>query len=79
MPINFTASKGSGFAFIRKASGLKGIITGGAQERSLRAGTENVCGIVGLGKALEISLNNMDQYSSHIKEIKKYTKRASFK
>ena len=70
----FHGPKGSGFAFIRKASGLKGIITGGPQERSLRAGTENVCGIVGLGKALEISLNNMNQYSSHIKEIKKYTK-----
>lgn len=69
----FHGPKGSGFAFIRKASGLKGIITGGPQERSLRAGTENVCGIVGLGKALELSLNHMEEYASHIKEIKKYT------
>lgn len=69
----FHGPKGSGFAFIRKASGLKGIITGGPQERSLRAGTENVCGIVGLGKALELSLTNMEKYDSHIKEIKKYT------
>lgn len=69
----FHGPKGSGFAFIRKSSGLKGIITGGPQERSLRAGTENVCGIVGLGKALELSLKNMNDYASHIKGIKNYT------
>ena len=68
----FHGPKGSGFAFIRKSSGLKGIITGGPQERSLRAGTENVCGIVGLGKALELSLKKMNDYASHIKEIKNY-------
>ncbi len=68
----FHGPKGSGFAFIRKSSGLKGIITGGPQERSLRAGTENVCGIVGLGKALEIYLKNMDSYANHIREIKQY-------
>ena len=69
----FHGPKGSGFAFVRKASGLKGIITGGPQERTLRAGTENVCGIVGLGKALELALDNMEQYASHMSEIKKYT------
>ena len=69
----FHGPKGSGFAFIRKSSGLKGIITGGPQERTLRAGTENVCGIVGLGKALELYLDNMESYSNHIKEIKQYT------
>lgn len=70
----FHGPKGSGFAFVRKASGLKGIITGGPQERSLRAGTENVCGIVGLGKALELSLDHMEEYASHMKEIKNYTR-----
>jgi len=69
----FHGPKGSGFAFIRKASGLKGIITGGPQERTLRAGTENVAGIVGLGKALEISLSLMQEYSTHMQEIKNYT------
>jgi len=69
----FHGPKGIGFAFIRKASGLKGIITGGPQERSLRAGTENVAGIAGLGKALELSLTNMEEYSSHMQNIKKYT------
>lgn len=70
----FHGPKGAGFAFVRKSSGLKGIITGGPQERSLRAGTENVSGIVGLGKAWELAIKNMDDYSSHIKEIKKYCK-----
>lgn len=69
----FHGPKGIGFAFIRKATGLKGIITGGPQERSLRAGTENVCGIAGLGKALELSLNNMEEYKQHIQDIKQYT------
>lgn len=68
----FHGPKGAGFAFIRKATGLKGIITGGPQERSLRAGTENVCGIVGLGKALELSLNHMDEYTNHMQDIKNY-------
>lgn len=68
----FHGPKGAGFAFIRKASGLKGIITGGPQERSLRAGTENVAGIVGLGKALELSLAHMDEYTHHMQEIKDY-------
>ncbi|MDH5034499.1 cysteine desulfurase family protein [Chryseobacterium cucumeris] len=68
----FHGPKGAGFAFIRKATGLKGIITGGPQERSLRAGTENVCGIVGLGKALELSLNHMEEYTNHMQSIKDY-------
>lgn len=68
----FHGPKGAGFAFIRKATGLKGIITGGPQERSLRAGTENVCGIVGLGKALELSLNHMEEYTNHMQNIKDY-------
>lgn len=69
----FHGPKGIGFAFIRKASGLKGIITGGPQERSLRAGTENVSGIAGLGKALELSIKNMDAYTQHMQDIKQYT------
>lgn len=68
----FHGPKGIGFAFVRKASGLKGIITGGPQERSLRAGTENVAGIAGLGKALELSLENMEAYTQHMQEIKQY-------
>ena len=69
----FHGPKGSGFAFVRKASGLKGIITGGPQERSLRAGTENVSGIAGLGKALELAVNQMSEYTQHMQDIKQYT------
>lgn len=69
----FHGPKGSGFAFVRKSTGLRGIITGGPQERSLRAGTENVAGIVGLGKALELSVNNMEAYAQHMQMVKDYT------
>lgn len=69
----FHGPKGTGFTFIRKSTGLKGIITGGSQERSLRAGTENIYGIAGLGKAIELAINNLDDYARHIKEIKEYT------
>ncbi len=69
----FHGPKGSGFAYIRKTSRLKGMISGGTQERELRAGTENVTGIVGLGKALDLCVENMDQYSTYIQEIKDYT------
>lgn len=80
LPVDFASSsahkfhgpKGSGFAFIRKSTHLKGLISGGPQERSLRAGTENVSGIIGMGKAMEIAMDNLDQYANHIKEIKKY-------
>lgn len=68
----FHGPKGIGFAFVRKATGLKGIITGGPQERSLRAGTENVAGIAGLGKALELSIQNMEDYAAHMQSIKQY-------
>lgn len=69
----FHGPKGSGFAYIRKTSRLKGLISGGGQERELRAGTENVCGIVGLGKALEIAENHLCEYRNYIQGIKDYT------
>lgn len=68
----FHGPKGAGFAFIRKTTHIKAQIHGGTQERSLRAGTENVVGIVGLGKAFEISVDHMEEYSKQIQEIKDY-------
>lgn len=69
----FHGPKGVGFAYIRKTSRIKPVILGGAQERELRAGTENVSGIVGLGKALDLCMSNLDGYANHMKEIKSYT------
>lgn len=68
----FHGPKGAGFAFIRKSTHLKAQIHGGTQERSLRAGTENVVGIAGLGKAFEISVHKMTEFSEYIQGIKDY-------
>lgn len=53
--------KGIGFLYIRKGLKLRSFIHGGAQERSRRAGTENVPGIVGLGKAVEMAMSTMKE------------------
>ena len=57
----FNGPKGIGFLYIRKGVKIKNLIHGGAQERNRRAGTENVPGIVGLGKACEIAMSNMKE------------------
>lgn len=69
----FHGPKGIGFAYIKKSSRLKPIILGGGQERELRSGTENVAGIVGLGKALELCMNHLSEYAAHMQDIKDYT------
>ena len=53
--------KGVGFLYIRKGVKIKSLLHGGGQERKRRAGTENVPGIVGLGKAAEIALETMEE------------------
>ncbi|WP_333663847.1 cysteine desulfurase family protein [Chishuiella changwenlii] len=65
--------KGAGFLYAKKASHLKALISGGGQERGLRSGTENVYGIVGLSKAFDLALDELDEHVQHIKEIKQYT------
>lgn len=57
----FHGPKGSGALYVRKGVRLTSFITGGAQERMRRAGTENVAGIVGLGKAIETATANIDE------------------
>jgi len=49
---------------------LENLIHGGHQERGKRAGTENVAGIVGMAKALELAVANMDQYSKKIRRLR---------
>jgi len=65
--------KGIGFAYVKKSTGLRPQITGGGQERGLRSGTENVYGVVGLAKAFEMAIQDLDENKSKIENLKKYT------
>ena len=64
--------KGIGFLYIRKGLKLRSFIHGGAQERKRRAGTENVSGIIGLGKAVEIAFDTMEERTSKEREVRDY-------
>ena len=64
--------KGIGFLYIRKGVKIRSFIHGGAQERKRRAGTENVPGIVGLGKAVELAVANMEERSKKEEELRDY-------
>lgn len=64
--------KGIGFLYIRKGLKLRSFVHGGAQERSRRAGTENVTGIVGLGKAVEIAMATMEERTKKETELRDY-------
>lgn len=68
----FHGPKGVGFVYIHHEAPIKQFLEGGSQERNMRAGTENVYGIVGLGKALEIATTQMDEHRTHILSLKKY-------
>ena len=64
--------KGIGFLYIRQGLKLKSFIHGGAQERKRRAGTENVPGIVGLGKAVEIAVETMEERTAKESALRDY-------
>ena len=64
--------KGIGFLYIRKGLKLRSFIHGGAQERRRRAGTENVPGIVGYGKAVEIASKTIEERTYKEKELRDY-------
>lgn len=64
--------KGVGFVYISPDARLHPFIHGGAQERNMRAGTENVYGIVGLGKAIESSYEHFDEWKEKISTLKSY-------
>jgi cysteine desulfurase len=57
----FYGPKGVGALYVRKGIKIDNLVHGGGQERNRRAGTENVAGIVGLGKALELAVENMEE------------------
>lgn len=68
----FHGPKGIGFLYVNHNVKIPCLIHGGSQERNLRAGTENIPGIMGLAKALEISVQNQEKNYQHIKYLKHY-------
>ena len=67
----FHGPKGIGALYIRKGTRLDPLIHGGSQERGLRAGTENVPGIVGLGKAIETAEEEREENAARIRGLRK--------
>lgn len=64
------APKGIGVLYAKNGIRLINLLDGGAQERTKRGGTENVAGIVGLGKAIEIATQNMEQREAKVKKMR---------
>lgn len=64
--------KGVGGFFIRKGLRITNYLHGGAQENRHRAGTENIAGIVGFGKAAELAEKNLDEHIRHCSELRDY-------
>ncbi|MBQ8147807.1 MAG: IscS subfamily cysteine desulfurase [Lachnospiraceae bacterium] len=69
----FRGPKGVGFIYVRKGLPLRNLLEGGGQEQGLRAGTENVPGIIGMGKALELAVANMEERQKKETILRDYT------
>ena len=68
----FYAPKGVGALYVKENVNFQKIQDGGHQERNKRAGTENVPGIIGLGKAIELIYEEFDDYNHQLKELRDY-------
>ena len=68
----FHGPKGVGFLYLNNKHKISPFIHGGAQERNMRGGTENVYGIEGLAEALELSITNMADHAKKVSNLKKY-------
>jgi cysteine desulfurase len=68
----FHGPKGIGFLYVNKNVKAEALIHGGAQERGLRGGTENVHGIVGLAKAMELAYDDLEAHQQHVQGLKSY-------
>ena len=68
----FHGPKGNGFLYINSDITIKPFISGGGQERNMRAGTENVYGIAGLSKAMDISYRDLEEHRAHIEMLKQH-------
>ncbi len=69
----FYGPKGTGALYIRKGVKITSFMHGGAQERGRRASTENIAGIVGLGKAIELATSNMEEHNKHLLALRERT------
>jgi len=72
----FYGPKGVGFLYINGAQQIKPFIDGGSQERNMRAGTENIYGICGLAKALDLACENMESRVSQIRKLNLHARAA---
>lgn len=68
----FHGPKGIGFLYINKKVKVEALIHGGSQERGLRGGTENIYGIVGIAKALELAYEDLTEHQNHVQGLKSY-------
>lgn len=68
----FHGPKGTGILYVNESVSIKPFIFGGGQERNMRAGTENVYGIVGFAKALEIAMRNGEEDRNYINQLRRY-------
>lgn len=68
----FYGPKGVGAIYIRNGVSCKKLQDGGHQEKDKRAGTENVAGIVGLGRAIQIAYENLETYNDKIRNLRDY-------
>ena len=68
----FYGPKGVGALYVREGVEFERIQDGGHQEKNKRAGTENVAGIVGLGKAIELANENLEKYEKKLTELRDY-------
>ena len=68
----FYGPKGVGALYVKEGIPFTKIQDGGHQEKNKRAGTENVAGIVGLGKAIELAYENLDNYNKKLQELRDY-------
>ncbi len=70
----FHGPKGVGFLYVRRGTALQALVKGGSQERGLRGGTENVAGIIGLAKALELAHRDLTTTQAQLRTLKTYLK-----
>lgn len=68
----FHGPKGVGFLYVNKNTRIGSLIHGGSQERGLRGGTENVYGIVGLAKAMDLAYEDVKAHQEHVQALKTY-------